>query len=107
MDKAIKILKTFTDSYESAYTKDGFIRASLCDMQDALAELTEHKAQGIQRHTPKTRGARQMKIAVLFSPFIVVFFLNLSIEQIKAVISLMSIIACTWFIAGAEEAISK
>ena len=43
-----------------------------------------------------------MKIAALFAPFAGVFFLDFSSEQLYAVLGIMTIVACTWFVAGAE-----
>ena len=54
------------------------------------------------RYEIQAKGARQMKIAALFAPFAGVFFLDFSSEQLYAVLGIMTIVACTWFIAGAE-----
>ena len=43
-----------------------------------------------------------MKIAALFTPFVGVFFLDFNSEQLYAVLGIMTIVAGTWFIAGAE-----
>ena len=43
-----------------------------------------------------------MKIAALFAPFVGVCFFDFSSEQLYAVLGIMTIVACTWFIAGAE-----